>query len=71
MKFNSFNKTLVIFLLFLLLLYIINDLDNDFELEGCHCRTPGISGCTCGRRRPPPPRPPALPNDRAIGIRYR
>ena len=67
------NRTLVIIFLFLLLLYIINDLDDKYEMEGCHWAPSTAEGRRrgCRRRRPrPPPRPPALPNDRAVGYRW-
>ena len=63
----NFNKTLVIIFLFLLLLYIINDLDDDYEQEGCHKRVGYVRNPKNGRWVQ---QPPSLPNDRAIGIRY-
>ena len=64
----NFNKTLVIISLFLLLLYIINDLDDDYEHEGCHVRVGWVRNPKTGRivRQLA-----ALPNDQAIGTRYR
>jgi len=49
--FNPFNKSLVGFLAFLFILYIINDYDDIFEKEGCHWK----SGSKCVRPRMPAP----------------
>ena len=64
----NFNKTLVIISLFLLLLYIINDLDDHYEQEGCHRGVGWVRNPKNGRwvRQLP-----ALPNDQSIGVRYR
>lgn len=49
------NKVLVGLLGFLLILYIINDLDDMYELEGCHQGGSSWELGSCGRPIPPPP----------------